>query len=208
MELPVIFGVKTGTKTVERGNFNCPWCRDVRAYQVVVTTSTFHVFFVPLGPASEIERYVYCDACGHDFPPELLQGDRAPEFEHRMFAFLLLRLAIDAARVEDGLTPEKIQVIQAACQRHIGRPDTECVIEEVRCMDNEGKMGMDHLQHIGSRLAADEKERVLLTIADVFSKEDLTEKQVRFTSDVASAMELSVAEIRSLGSDGHEPQKT
>lgn len=196
MGIPVFFGEKESTHTAEEGEFFCPFCRDQQSYKLVVVSTTCFMF-VPIGPSFEVGRYVYCDGCGKDFHPSVLDREVAESLTQEFFAWLLLRVIIQAARAHGNLNPAKMETIQNVFQDHLTiRPTAESIIEEVRLIQNEGENVLAQLERIGPRLKAQEQDTIYRAVADVVASEEVPANGHELLGTIAAALRIDADGLR------------
>jgi len=136
----IIWGTYVTKKVISTGQFYCPGCSNHRNYKLRRPKKWGHLYWIPIIPMEELERYVECDACNGAYREIVLQHDpiRAQrEFEQNMSGMLCqvmslmanersgvsLRLSdLIAASARDIL---KVEMTPAAIQSAIGAGPTE-----------------------------------------------------------------------------------
>jgi hypothetical protein len=74
----IVWGSNVTNKVVSTGQFYCLACRQQRGYKLRQPKEWATVFWIPIFPLKEFERYVECDACNATFGELVLHDpDRA-----------------------------------------------------------------------------------------------------------------------------------
>jgi hypothetical protein len=68
----IIWGSKARMKTIGKGQFHCPTCRQQRAYEQKIAKRYFTLYFIPLFPIGDLGEFVECQTCRVTFKPEVL----------------------------------------------------------------------------------------------------------------------------------------
>lgn len=68
----IVFGTSNKMKTVGSGQFHCPNCRTMRAYERKQAKRYFSLYFIPLIPMGDLGEFVECQTCHLTFRPEVL----------------------------------------------------------------------------------------------------------------------------------------
>lgn len=76
----IIFGTSNKMKTTGSGQFFCPNCRTIRAYERKQAKRYFSIYFIPLIPMGDAGEFVECQTCRLTFRPEILEV-KAPAFK-------------------------------------------------------------------------------------------------------------------------------
>ena len=72
-----IVGVTSRRKTVESGQFHCPYEAIQRRFRHVENRRYFTLFFVPLIPLGKQGAWVECQGCGSTYEPGVLHQGSA-----------------------------------------------------------------------------------------------------------------------------------
>ena len=87
----IIWGTYVTKKVISTGQFYCPGCSNHRNYKLRRPKKWGHLYWIPIIPMDELERYVECDACKGTYREVVLQHDpiRAQrEFEQNVSGML------------------------------------------------------------------------------------------------------------------------
>lgn len=69
----IIWGSRGITSTVESGNFFCPNCNTECEYDLKQVRPFFTLFFIPIFPTGDAQRYVECAQCRQTFFERVLE---------------------------------------------------------------------------------------------------------------------------------------
>lgn len=69
----IFFGTRGVTGTKATGQFHCPQCGQVRAYQHQQARQFFTLYFIPIFPVKTLGEWVECKVCNGQFKPEVLK---------------------------------------------------------------------------------------------------------------------------------------
>jgi hypothetical protein len=75
----IIWGSYVTKKVIGTGNFYCPKCTTHRPYSLRRPKKWGHLYWIPLIPMEELERYVECDQCKSGYKEIVLQHDSIRE---------------------------------------------------------------------------------------------------------------------------------
>jgi len=89
----LIWGTKVTKPVVDSGKFYCPECTDYKPYQLIAPKKWGHLYFIPVLPLKDFERYVECSDCKNAFKEAVLTHDPSSER-----AKLMTVLAVTACR--------------------------------------------------------------------------------------------------------------
>jgi hypothetical protein len=71
----IIWGTYVTKKIVSTGQFYCPRCANHRSYKLRRPKKWGHLYWIPIIPMQEFDRYVECDACKGAYQEIVLQHD-------------------------------------------------------------------------------------------------------------------------------------
>ena len=70
-----IWGTKSKARTIDKGRFFCPTCRQQTGYALIRVAKYFHMYFITIGSGEMLGQYVACDTCGGQYDTEVLSRD-------------------------------------------------------------------------------------------------------------------------------------
>jgi hypothetical protein len=79
----IIWGTYVTKKIVSTGQFYCPRCASHRSYKLRRPKKWGHLYWIPIIPMEEFDRYVECEGCNGAYQEIVLQHD--PERGQREF---------------------------------------------------------------------------------------------------------------------------
>jgi zinc-ribbon family len=71
----IIWGTYVTKKIVSTGQFYCPRCANHRSYKLRRPKKWGHIYWIPIIPMQEFDRYVECDGCKGAYQEIVLQHD-------------------------------------------------------------------------------------------------------------------------------------
>ena len=71
----IIWGTYVTKKIVSTGQFYCPRCANHRSYKLRRPKKWGHLYWIPIIPMQEFDRYVECDGCKGAYQEIVLQHD-------------------------------------------------------------------------------------------------------------------------------------
>jgi len=71
----IIWGTYVTKKVVSTGQFYCPRCANHRSYKLRRPKKWGHLYWIPIIPMEEFDRYVECDGCKGAYQEIVLQHD-------------------------------------------------------------------------------------------------------------------------------------
>ncbi|MCI0714330.1 MAG: zinc-ribbon domain-containing protein [Chloroflexi bacterium] len=80
MILFILFGVRTRTRTVDTGQFYCPYENAQRPYERKAARLWFTLYFIPLIPLNKQGDFIECQSCHRSFNAGVLD----PAWQQRM----------------------------------------------------------------------------------------------------------------------------
>jgi hypothetical protein len=73
--LMIIWGTYVTKKIIRTGTFYCPGCKQHRGYNLRRPKKWGHLYWIPIIPMEELDRYVECTTCGKAWTEASLQYD-------------------------------------------------------------------------------------------------------------------------------------
>ena len=73
----IIWGTYVTKKVVSTGQFYCPRCANHRSYKLRRPKKWGHLYWIPIIPMEEFDRYVECDGCKGAYQEIVLRHDPA-----------------------------------------------------------------------------------------------------------------------------------
>jgi hypothetical protein len=101
----LIWGTKGRYKTLSKGTFFCPECKQTRNYEHKRAAKYFTLYFIPIFSMQDYGDFVECKFCGTTFKPEVLSFNR-PAIEKQLTQFIELM----RSEVERGVSLNEIAV--------------------------------------------------------------------------------------------------
>lgn len=80
----IIWGWRAVKAIIGTGQFFCPACRCDSPYRHVAPRQWFTVFFLPIIPLKQLERYVECSRCNGAFIEAVLSAPTTAQLEHNL----------------------------------------------------------------------------------------------------------------------------
>jgi hypothetical protein len=71
----IIWGTYVTKKVLESGTFYCPGCKHHRGYNLRRPKKWGHLYWIPIIPMEELDRYVECTSCNKAWTEAALQYD-------------------------------------------------------------------------------------------------------------------------------------
>lgn len=68
----ILFGARTRTRTIDSGEFFCPYENARRAYERKSTRLWFTLYFIPLIPLNKQGDFIECQSCHRTFQEDVL----------------------------------------------------------------------------------------------------------------------------------------
>ncbi|MBL0922705.1 MAG: TerB family tellurite resistance protein [Phycisphaerales bacterium] len=93
----IIWGTRSVNRTINRGDFHCPQCKDRRPYRERRSRTFLHVYWIPMFPLSGRSEHVWCERCKSMFQREVLMLDPRAQQAAAQTAFTKAMITASAA---------------------------------------------------------------------------------------------------------------
>lgn len=160
----IIHGSYPITSDGEKGEFNCPRCRERRAFCVKRWTRYFHIYWIPLIPNNS-GSYLECASCGgtwdesiRDYDPVKEQKEFRAKFEEAML------LAMVALAESDGLVTESEIGEIADIVSHLSKSERDVVAVRRALATEEGRTLQKVLKDVADDLNESGRELVIKSL--------------------------------------------
>ena len=112
----IIWGTYVTKKVISIGQFYCPGCNNHRNYKLRRPKKWGHLYWIPLIPMDEFERYVECEACNGAYREVVLQHDpiRAQRELEQNLSGMLCQLMSLVAGEKNGVSVRLSDLIAAS----------------------------------------------------------------------------------------------
>ncbi len=117
----IIWGSYVTKKIIETGKFYCPGCTQHRTYNLRRPKKWGHLYWIPLIPMEEFERYVECTTCNKAWNEAALKHDpvrEQRERDERLATMIAQTMALMSQ--ENGLSMRLAGEIAAATRSLVG----------------------------------------------------------------------------------------
>ncbi len=198
----IVFGTEPNPIRRDEGEFFCPECAELRAYQRVEVRRTLVLFALPLLRYGPIVEYVECEACRGTYRPEVLAYDAGgatgriiPEYQRAVRRILALMVAVDG-RIRDPEIATVRQIYEAVCGTRLGRGE---ILDEVEAVGREPITVARYLARVVGYLNDYGKEQVLRAIALVSRCDgEVHEREAGMLRQLARVMHVPAATVESI----------
>lgn len=160
-----LFGEQVLNKTPEEGQFYCPHCEQVRAYQHMRLKSYVSLFFIPLLPLDTFKEYIECRSCGNSFHPSVKE-DRQ---QQPAFHYALRRILADilrATRISDAHLTLMNKAYRAATEQDLSRDELQAALQEAR---DDPRDLLEYLRMISKGLNEESLEKILFATVQLLA---------------------------------------
>jgi len=160
-----LFGEQVVEKNPETGQFYCPQCQQVRAYQHIRLKNYFTLFFIPLLPLGTPKEYLECRSCGCSFHPSALADRQQLPAYH----YALRRIMADilrATRISENNLVLMSQIYQAATETEFSSTDAQAAVQAAR---DDPRDLLEYLRTVGRGLNTEGLEDTLLASAQLLA---------------------------------------
>lgn len=192
----IIWGTYVTKKIIEKGEFFCPGCAEHRGYNLRRRKKWGHLYWIPLIPMQELDRYVECTACDKAWNESVLQHDPIREQHHRdeglstMLAQLMLLMS-----GEGGLTPALTDKIADATKTLLGMDATSGSIATAVMSGSDRNTVLSNAARQADYLNDRGKESTLRMVIAVAPGRPLGEREWILASDIGKHLGMSPAHV-------------
>ncbi len=161
-----LFGEQVIDKDSEEGQFYCPHCEQVRAFQQIHQKTYFTLFFIPLLPLDSFKDYVECRTCHHSFHPSVKE-DRQ---QKPAFHYALRRILADILRttaINDAHLTLMAKAYQTVTEQTLAPPEIHACLQAAR---DDPRDLLDYVRMIGKGLNHQGLEKTLFASAQLFTQ--------------------------------------
>jgi hypothetical protein len=192
----IIWGSYVTKKIIERGQFFCPGCADHRGYNLRRPKKWGHLYWIPLIPMQELDRYVECTTCDKAWNESVLQHDPIREQHERddSLATMLAQLMMLMSG-EGGLTPALTDKISEATKQLLGVDATSQSIATAVMAGSDRNTVLSNTARQADHLNDRGKEATLRTVISVAPSRPLGEREWMLASDIGKHLGMSPAHV-------------
>lgn len=187
----IIWGTYVMRRVAQKGEFHCPHCAGQRPYKLRQPRKWGHLYWIPLIPMRQFDRYVECTACKGEFVEATLAHD--PVREEREFVEAVT-LAVGSAMSHLGNLTAHLPLaadIVARAAPLVGREPPADTVTMAIGKDARGYM-VGYAAAAGALLSAAGRETVLRAI---LGEDGLTEATREDATELGLALGLSPAHV-------------
>ena len=192
----IIWGSYVTKKIIERGEFFCPGCAQHQGYNLRRPKKWGHLYWIPLIPMQELERYVECTACDKAWNESVLQHDPIREQHQRdeglatMLAQLMLLMS-----GQGGLTPALTDRIIDTTDRLIGGHATSESVASAVMSGSDRNAVLANAARQADHLNDRGKEATLRAVIAVAPTRPLGEREWILAADIGKQLGMSQAHV-------------
>ncbi len=197
----IIWGSYVTKKIIGTGQFYCPKCQVHRAYSLRRPKKWGHLYWIPLIPMEELERYVECDQCKSAYREVALQHDpirEQAEFEKGVATTIAQTMAL----MGTVGTPPTIEGVAEAVRSMLKtEPSMELIRNAMVVPDRAG--ALDQVTKLAKDLSPNGREMVLRI---ALAPQALSPAGQELASEIGLRLGMSpahvsgvIAELRSTG---------
>ena len=202
----IVWGSYVTNKVLSTGQFYCPRCRLDGGYKLRQPREWATIFWIPLFPLKNFDRYVECDACNATYGEHILRQDRATaqrelDAERERYANLagmicqLMTLMADERNaVSDRLTDQI-----AGAVRHVLKIEMppEAIHAAIAAGPGDPAEVFRNVERHAASLT-DRGKGLVLRAAVVAAKKPLTESTGALVAEVARRLGVAPARVHDL----------
>lgn len=193
----IIWGTYVTKKVVSTGQFYCPRCANHRAYKLRRPKKWGHLYWIPIIPMEEFDRYVECEGCKGAYQEIVLQHDpvRAQrDFEDNVSRMLCQVMCLMAGE-RDSVSPHLSDQVAASVRDILKIEMPPAAIQAV--MSNGGNDLQAVLSNVEqqARLLSDRGKDMVLRAALAAAPLPLTEARRTFASEVGKRLGMMPAHV-------------
>lgn len=192
----IIWGTYVTKKIIEKGEFFCPGCAEHRHYNLRRPKKWGHLYWIPLIPMQELDRYVECTTCDEAWNETVLQHDPVREQHERddKLAALLAQL-MPLMSGESGLTPELSGRIGAATESLLGIDATQQSIATAAMAGFDRNTVLSNAARAADDISDRGKEALLRAVIAVAPARPLGEREWMLASEIGKQLGMSGAHV-------------
>lgn len=192
----IIWGTYVTKKVIQTGEFFCPGCAEHRGYKLRRPKKWGHLYWIPLIPMQELDRYVECTACDKAWNETVLAHDPIREQHQRDddLATLLAQLMLLMSG-ESGLTPTLNDQITEATARLIGVDATPASIAKAVMSGSDRATVLANTARQADSLNDRGKEATLRAVIATAPGRPLVEREWMLASDIGKHLGMSPAHV-------------
>lgn len=192
----IIWGTYVTKKVIQKGEFFCPGCAEHRGYNLRRPKKWGHLYWIPLIPMQELDRYVECTACDKAWNETVLEHDPIREQHQRdeALATMLAQLMLLMSG-EGGLTPALTDEITQATERLLGVDATPESIAKAVMSSSDRNAVLTNTALQADNLNDRGKEATLRAVIAVAPGRPLGEREWMLASDIGKHMGMSPAHV-------------
>jgi hypothetical protein len=142
----IVWGTYVTKKVIETGQFYCPGCAQHRSYNLRRPKKWGHLYWIPIIPMEELDRYVECTACNKAWNESVLKHDPVRDRQQRdeKLSMMIAQVMVLMSR-EDRLSFQLANGIATAAKTLIG---TELTPETIFGVASKIKSPADVLSNV------------------------------------------------------------
>jgi len=192
----IVWGTYVTKKIIDKGQFFCPGCAQHQGYNLRRPKKWGHLYWIPLIPMQELDRYVECTACDKAWNETVLQHDPIREQHQRddRLATMLAQLMLLMSG-EGGLTPALTDRITEATEKLLGVEATPESIATAVMSGTDRNTVLSNAAREADSLNDRGKEATLRAVIAIAPGRPLGEREWMLASDIGKQLGMSPAHV-------------
>ena len=193
----IIWGTYVTKKVISTGQFYCPGCNNHRSYKLRRPKKWGHLYWIPIIPMDEFERYVECEACNGAYLEVVLQHDpiRAQRELEQNLSGMLCQLMSLMAGEKNGVSVRLSDLIAASVRDVLKVEMTPASIQAaIMASPTERATVLSNVERQAPALSERGKDQVLRA-ALLAAPEPLTESGRALTAEIGRRLGMMPAHV-------------
>jgi hypothetical protein len=201
----VVWGTCVTNRVISTGQFYCPHCRSRCSYKLRQPKKWGTIFWIPLIPLEEFERYVECDSCNATYREVVLQDPARAQRELDAqrerdddLSRMLCQLMSLMANERDGVSARLSDLIVSAVRRILNIEMTPADIHAaIAAAPSERETVLSNVERQAAALT-DRGKDLVLRAAILAAPKPLTETRRALAAEVGRRLGVMPARVDGL----------
>ena len=190
----IIWGSYVMKKTLKKGDFHCPNCKNQRPYYHFLPRKWGHLYWIPLIPMESFDSYVECGKCNNKYRDVVLQYDPIGDKKKADASLCKLigqTMVLIATSSNQPPTPDKVA---ATMTQLLGiEPEPMVLADSLRVVDRQ--TALEHIRQNSAGLTTAGKETLFCNAMSGLALSDATWSNA---SEIGASLGLTPAHVEGI----------
>lgn len=198
----IIFGTRGVRSTINKGDFHCPQCNQIKPFRHRKVTKFFTLYFIPIIPLGKRGEYVECGECKTTYIPRILENNTSSNREifqalhEKAIKHSMVLTMLADGEIDENEKTQVLKIINKFCKNRMNMNQLDSYILEVQ---REKEDVSTYLKKVGPMLNMQGKELIIKCALLVAASDgNIDKSETKLISKMATVLEFSKSQFQEL----------